>query len=573
MRTLISRFSAKTIHVRLFVLILLILAGSFFILGFQQWASLTSAFRSDALEKARSDLRTGMALVDALYPGDWQIRDGMLYKGETLFNDHHEAVDLIGELTDGDAVTLFLGVTRVATNVVVDGKRAVDTHATGDVVEEVLRKGQSYAESTKLSGKTVQAAYMPIRDADGRVIGMWQVAVSDSNEQVRQLKLRMMLRLAITGACLMTVGFLLFLICTRPMIKRIQDSVRLLQVIAGGDFTSGELQAKSEDETGMLQKAVNKMSREIRAVIGRVKDTSSQVASSSGQLSASIAQASQATGQIHEAIQEVAAGMDEQLTAVTHSTEAVLEISKGMDQVADAILHMADFSAAVSSQANLGSEVVLRSVEQMSTIKQTVGQAAQIIRALDEKSKQIDEIAVAIAEIASQTNLLALNASIEAARAGEHGKGFAVVAGEVKKLADQSARSAERVAELIGQIQGDTRQAVLAINQGMAVVEKGVDHIQQTGGTFSGIAEAIDEISGRSQEVSAVVEQVHANTQETAARMERMTEILETSSANIHQIAALLEEQTESGESIAAAAVHLNELAEQLQLLVKTFKA
>ncbi|MDT2192756.1 methyl-accepting chemotaxis protein [Paenibacillus larvae] len=94
-------------------------------------------------------------------------------------------------------------------------------------------------------------------------------------------------------------------------------------------------------------------------------------------------------------------------------------------------------------------------------------------RILGEHTQQIDEIITAITAIAKQTQLLSLNASIEAARAGEAGRGFAVVAEEVKKLAEQSATSAQHIAGLVGQIQSATKKAITTMNQGVSEVEKG----------------------------------------------------------------------------------------------------
>lgn len=571
-RLLFDRLSTQSIHMRIFILILLILISSFAAMGFMQSANLTTVIERDALEKAQSDLLTGMAIIDATYPGDWSVRDNLLYKGETLINDNHEVIDVIGELTNGDTATLFLGDTRVTTNVIVDGERAVGTKASSIVVENVLHKGQTYSGTADVVGKSYQAAYMPIHDSSSKVIGMWYVGAPDEDERIQQVKKDMMIRLMIVGTIILVIGFMLFLLLTRPMIKRIQDSAQLLQVIASGDLTSKELQIKSHDETGMLQQAVNKMSKDLRAVISKVKETSLLVASSSEKLSASTEQTSQATGQINLAIQEVAAGAVEQLISVTHSTEAVHEISRGMDQVAEAIQNMADFSAAVSSNASLGTQAASQSIEHMNLVKQTVGEASQVIQALEVKSREIDEIVVAITEIANQTHLLALNASIEAARAGEQGKGFAVVAAEVKKLAGQSAQSAERVSGLIGQIQADSYKAVLVMNQGTEVVEQGLYQVQQSGVTFGDITSAINEISSRSQEVSAIVEQVHANSHETVSRMERITEILQESSNNTNSMAASLEEQSASSEETLAAAIHLSKMADELQLLVQTFK-
>ena len=125
-----------------------------------------------------------------------------------------------------------------------------------------------------------------------------------------------------------------------------------------------------------------------------------------------------------------------------------------------------------------------------------------IIEKSQNRSHEIGQIVV-ITEIASQTNLLSLNAGIEAARAGEEGRGFAVVASEVKKLSEESRKSADQIIELVRYIQDETASAVEAISEGEHNVAKGIEVVKETGELFKGMLVATDTVTSQIQEVSA----------------------------------------------------------------------
>lgn len=123
--------------------------------------------------KAKSDLKLAYEYINEKIKGEWKEEGNELYKGNTLINKNYTLVDKIGELT-GDTVTFFLSNKRVNTNVINEnGERAINTLVCDEVKKEVLINGNIYTGEANVVGKKYQTAYMPIKDKNNNIIGIF----------------------------------------------------------------------------------------------------------------------------------------------------------------------------------------------------------------------------------------------------------------------------------------------------------------------------------------------------------------------------------------------------------------
>ncbi|MCS3835490.1 methyl-accepting chemotaxis protein [Pseudomonas sp. JAI111] len=156
-------------------------------------------------------------------------------------------------------------------------------------------------------------------------------------------------------------------------------------------------------------------------------------------------------------------------------------------------------SAETEKFAEQGTLVIQETASEMRRIADNIGASARLVGQLGDRSEQITAIVNTIRGIADQTNLLALNAAIEAARAGDQGRGFAVVADEVRQLAGRTSRSTAEIAEMIGKILSETREAVVSMNATQEGAQRGVTLADQAGAMIlqirSGTSDAVEAVS------------------------------------------------------------------------------
>lgn len=549
----------------IFISILLLLAV---IIGFVSYNQMVLSIKNFATEKAKGDLNIGYRYLDEHYPGEWYIKDDQLYKGDTLINNNFEIVDTIGEDT-GDTVTIFQNNERVTTNVMKDGQRAVGTLVSDEVAEVVLKQGNNFYGEAEVAGHIYQTAYKPLKNNEGETVGIFYIGAPQNviNETIYNY----VKKFVAIFALVIGLSIILIIIFTTRMKKRLSNIANAMKKAGEGDFTV-EIVDHANDELNELVTSYNSMKKNLQEMIANVQENAKQVAASSQELNDISEHSSISTGQITDAIQIVADGAENQTVKIEESSKFMVKLHSGIKQILDNSNSATKYSSITMDKANHGGKLVHTTVEQIEKINDSVIKCGDSIKELEIKSDQINNITKAITDIAAQTNLLALNAAIEATRAGEAGKGFSVVADEVGKLAIESQKSSNQIAELIEEIKIGIEHSTEAIQQVIAEVEQGLKIVEKTDTSFKEITTSIVNIKDKIDEMSTVSTKISDDAENVLHSIEEIASVSRNTSSQTQTIAATAEEQLAATEEIAASATTLANMSVTLQQAISKFK-
>jgi methyl-accepting chemotaxis protein len=327
------------------------------------------------------------------------------------------------------------------------------------------------------------------------------------------------------------------------VIHPLQEGSAALAQMATGDLTA-RVNGNFKGDHRIIKDSINALGESLEHLISDVTEVVQATAS--------------ATTQISSSSEELATGAQEQSSQTNEIAGAVDEMAKTIVSTTRNATAAADSAKKAGTVALEGDHVVKETIVGMNKIATVVNNAAKTVQELGKSSDQIGEIVQVIDEIADQTNLLALNAAIEAARAGEQGRGFAVVADEVRKLAERTTKATKEIAQMIRQIQHDTSNAVVSMEQGTIEVESGKALAERAGKSLNGIIESAEEVVDIANQVAAASEEQASAAEQISKNIESITEVT-------HQSAL-------STQEIAHSAEDLNRLTERLQNLIGQFK-
>ncbi|KLO25162.1 methyl-accepting chemotaxis protein [Marinitoga sp. 1155] len=354
---------------------------------------------------------------------------------------------------------------------------------------------------------------------------------------------------------------------TKP-IKVIENNALL---VSKGDLTKN-ISIKRKDEIGLIANIFNLLKDTIKNISISFNKYSNTLNNVEEKLNLTSEELIDITNKTFESFEEIKENLEVVASSAEETTANIEEITSGADLLSKSANDLNLKTKEISTNASSGKSNIQSMINDVSNIEKLVEKSNSMISKLFEKTKAIEAIVDQITEISKQTNLLALNAAIEAARAGEAGKGFAVVADEIRKLADESSRSAANITENLNSLVEDASDALKESSNITNNVNQIVESIKEIGKQMEIILSEIDTIGEMVEYTSNISEQQKISTSEITKAIEAISVSIQQVTEKVENIAKMMNTQKYKLENFDNLIEDLESMTKEMMKFSSKFK-
>ncbi|WP_160692600.1 methyl-accepting chemotaxis protein [Clostridium sp. C2-6-12] len=364
-------------------------------------------------------------------------------------------------------------------------------------------------------------------------------------------------------------------IISKSITKPLEMSVNHLNILATGDFSVEvpEKIMRRQDENGKIAQAMSKTQNSLRELILNINNQSNNIENIVLNVKKNISELDKDVEEVSATTEELSASMEETAASSEEMSATSQEIERTVNFVAEKSQEGLGKAIKISEKAT---NIMITSENNKKETEKMFKETEKTLKASIEKAKAVEQINIladSILQITSQTNLLALNASIEAARAGEAGKGFSVVADEIRKLAEQSNETINKIQSTTGIILTSVSELTSNSNNMLNFIEnrilKDYETLVQTGKAYNDDALYYKDFSTN---LNSISEELLASVQDILKTIDEVAEAASEGAGGTIDIATRIQEVNNKSNEVVDEALKAKESVEKLKEGVCKFK-
>lgn len=529
----------------------------------------------DEAVKRLEDIVNGVnQSLEALGDGDYSLDGEVMYKGDINLLEKLPYFEKFTENSSID-ITLFYGDTRRITTLIDQktGERMVGTQAADKVIAKVLEGGEQYVDKKlQLNGQPYFCCYVPLQNSDGSTVGM--IFAGEPSSGIESYIQNRVIQVTILNIIIIVLGGILIIVFSRKLSSAIQQEESIIRQLAEGNLNiqvDDKLKRRA-DELGNIANALDNLIAELSRILTHLQESSSELLKSGQSLDEMAERVNVNASEIGRAVEDISMGAVSQAEEIENASGQILDMGFMIEHIVGGVDKLNTTSATMKQAGDDSAEIMQDLVESTNKTTEAIHRIGEQVYATNESAQKIREAVDIISTIADQTSLLSLNASIEAARAGEFGKGFAVVASEIQKLADESGRSAQTIADTINSLVAESDMTVEIMKEVGQIIADQRHKIEDTQSHFVDVTEGINS----SREDTTMIEErtnvCNESRKSVVDVIANLSAISQENAASAEETTASMEELSATISLLAEAANSLKGLSDQVNDDIKFFK-